>query len=74
MKVPIELLNAPPNYEVRLEGAPRARVIVRGVREVVEQTRAEQIRASVDLSRAKLARTASPSNWTTPPNGASRSR
>jgi YbbR domain-containing protein len=52
-EVPIELLNAPPNYEVRLEGAPRARVIVRGVREVVEQTRAEQIRASVDLSRAK---------------------
>ncbi|MDT7961525.1 MAG: CdaR family protein [Armatimonadota bacterium] len=52
-EVPIELLNAPPNYEVRLEGAPRARVIVRGVREIVEQTRAEQIRASVDLSRAK---------------------
>jgi YbbR domain-containing protein len=52
-EVPIELLNAPPNYEVRLEGAPRARVIVRGVREVVEQTRAEQIRAAVDLSRAK---------------------
>jgi Uncharacterized protein conserved in bacteria len=52
-EVPIELLNAPPNYEVRLEGAPRARVIVRGVREVVEQTRTEQIRAAVDLSRAK---------------------
>jgi YbbR domain-containing protein len=52
-EVPIELINAPQNYEVRLENSPRARVVVRGVKEWVEQTRAEQIRASVDLRRAK---------------------
>lgn len=51
-EVPIELLNTPPNHEVRLESSPRARVVVRGVREIVEQTRAEQIRASVDLRQA----------------------
>jgi hypothetical protein len=72
-EVPIELMNAPPNYEVRLEGAPRARVIVRGVREVVEQTRAEQIRASVDLSRAKPGENRLAIDSTTPPNGASNS-
>ncbi|OYT71700.1 MAG: hypothetical protein CFK49_00300 [Armatimonadetes bacterium JP3_11] len=49
---PIEQRNTPPNYEVRLESA-RARVIVRGVKELVEQTRAEQIRVTVDLSQAK---------------------
>ncbi len=52
-EVPIELINTPQNYEVRMESSPRARVILRGVKELVEQTRAEQIRASVDLSRAK---------------------
>jgi YbbR domain-containing protein len=52
-EAPIELLNTPPNYEVRLETGARARVIVRGVKELVEQTRAEQIRVAVDLSRAK---------------------
>lgn len=52
-EAPIELLNTPPNYEVRLETGVRARVIVRGVKELVEQTRAEQIRVAVDLSRAK---------------------
>ncbi len=52
-EAPIELLNAPPNYEVRLETGARARVVVRGVKELVEQTRAEQIRVSLDLSRAK---------------------
>ncbi len=52
-EAPIELLNTPPNHEVRLETGLRARVVVRGVKERVEQTRAEQIRVSVDLSRAK---------------------
>jgi YbbR domain-containing protein len=52
-EAPVELLNTPPNYEVRLETGARARVIVRGVKELVEQTRAEQIRVAVDLSRAK---------------------
>lgn len=51
-ELPIEQLNTPSNYEVRLEAA-RARVIVRGVKELVEQTRAEQIRVTVDLSQAK---------------------
>ncbi|MFN4032759.1 MAG: YbbR-like domain-containing protein [Fimbriimonadales bacterium] len=50
---PIELLNAPPNHEVRLETGSRVRVTVRGVKEQVEQTRAEQIRAYVDLSNAQ---------------------
>ncbi|MCX7925525.1 MAG: CdaR family protein [Fimbriimonadales bacterium] len=52
-ETPIELLNTPPNYEVRLDTGARMRVLVRGVKELVEQTRAEQIRVSVDLSRAK---------------------
>ncbi|MCX7992910.1 MAG: CdaR family protein [Fimbriimonadales bacterium] len=52
-EVPIELHNTPPNYEVRLETGSRARVVVRGVKELVEQTRPEQIRASIDLSQAK---------------------
>lgn len=51
-ELPIEQLNTPPNHEVRLEAA-RARVIVRGVKELVEQTRTEQIRVTVDLSQAK---------------------
>ncbi|MCS7208086.1 MAG: CdaR family protein [Fimbriimonadales bacterium] len=52
-EVPIELLSVPPNYEIRLETGARVRVAVRGVKELVEQTRAEQIRASVDLRYAK---------------------
>lgn len=50
---PIEVLNAPPNHEVRLETGNRVRVVVRGVKEQVEQTRAEQIRAYVDLQNAQ---------------------
>ncbi|GIV08252.1 MAG: hypothetical protein KatS3mg019_0343 [Fimbriimonadales bacterium] len=46
---PIEVLNVPPNHEVRLETGSRVRVTVRGVKEMVEQTRAEQLRAYVDL-------------------------
>ncbi|MCS7301296.1 MAG: CdaR family protein [Fimbriimonadales bacterium] len=52
-ETPIELLNAPPNYEVRLETGARVRVTVRGVKERVEQTRADQIRAYVDLRNAR---------------------
>ncbi len=52
-EVPIELLNAPAGYEVRLEGSPRVRVTLRGVKEVVEATSADRIRAAVDLRMAK---------------------
>lgn len=51
--VPIEVLNAPPNHEVRLETGGRVRVTIRGVKEQVEQTRVEQIRAYVDLRNAQ---------------------
>ncbi len=52
-EIPIELLNTPPNYEVRLETGSRARIIVRGVKEWVEQTRADQLRAYINLEEAK---------------------
>ncbi|MCS7190328.1 MAG: CdaR family protein [Fimbriimonadales bacterium] len=52
-EVPLELLNTPPNYEVRLETGARVRLTVRGVKEQVEQTRAEQIRAYLDLRNAR---------------------
>jgi YbbR domain-containing protein len=52
-EVPIELLNAPVGYEVRLEGSPRVRITLRGVRESVESTSGERIRATVDLREAK---------------------
>jgi YbbR domain-containing protein len=52
-EVPIEMLNVPAGYEVRLEGSPRVRVTVRGVREAVENTSAERLRATVDLHAAK---------------------
>jgi hypothetical protein len=32
-EVPIEMLNVPSGYEVRLEGSPRVRITVRGIRE-----------------------------------------
>ncbi|MGQ9656501.1 MAG: CdaR family protein [Fimbriimonadales bacterium] len=67
-EIPIELLNAPPNYEVRLGSSPRARVVVRGVREVVEQTRAEQIRASVDLRSATTGENRLPLRLDYPPD------
>jgi hypothetical protein len=41
-EVPIEMLNVPSGYEVRLEGSPRVRITVRGIREAVENTGAER--------------------------------
>ncbi|MCS7272830.1 MAG: CdaR family protein [Fimbriimonadales bacterium] len=52
-ETPVELLNAPPNYEARLETGNRMRITVRGVKELVEATRADQLRAYIDLSEAK---------------------
>ncbi|MEN3001568.1 MAG: CdaR family protein [Armatimonadota bacterium] len=52
-EVPIELLNAPAGYEVRLEGSPRVRITLRGVKEVVENTSADRLRATIDLRNAK---------------------
>jgi len=52
-EVPIELLNTPAGYEVRLDGSPHVRITMRGVRESVESTSAERIRATVDLREVK---------------------
>ncbi len=52
-EVPIEMLNTPPNFEVSLASGNRVRVTVRGMREVVESTTANQIRAAVDLRNAQ---------------------
>ncbi len=52
-EVPIELLNAPAGYEVRLDGSPRVRITLRGVKEALEGVSPERIRATVDLRHAK---------------------
>ncbi len=52
-EIPIEMLNAPPNYEVSLVSGNRVRVTVRGMREAVETTSANQIRATIDLRNAR---------------------
>ncbi|GBC93417.1 hypothetical protein HRbin15_01908 [bacterium HR15] len=52
-EVPIELLNTPSGYEVRLDGSPRVRITLRGVKEAVESTSADRLRALIDLRAAK---------------------
>lgn len=52
-EVPIELLNAPAGYEVRLDGSPRMRITLHGVKEAIESTSADRLRATLDLRNAK---------------------
>jgi YbbR domain-containing protein len=66
-EVPIEMLNVPSGYEVRLEGSPRVRITVRGIREAVENTGAERVRATVDLREAKPGENRLPLRLSYPP-------
>ncbi len=59
-EVPIELVNVPPNYEVTLLTRTPLRITVSGVKEAVEATASNRIRAIVDLSDAQLGENALP--------------
>ncbi len=66
-EVPIELVNVPSNYEVSLLTGNRLRITVRGVKERVETTSADRIRATIDLRDAQLGETQLPVRLQYPP-------
>lgn len=66
-EVPIELVNVPSNYEVNLPTGNRLRITVRGVKERVEATSADRIRATVDLKDAQLGESQLPVRLQYPP-------